>query len=268
MNTHSSHAAVPYIGKARTCLNVSIQAPGRGKSRRSAGAKLIAVKGAAKPRPRPTNTKRAAGGLWVRAKPSAGPMNGAVQGAATTTASRPVKNEPTSPPWDARPCPAPVPGKVASNTPDMLSATKSMTRARAPTTTGDCSWKPQPTAAPAALAASTRPARPRNVTSTPARKASPCALASPGWWAWAARLAAFIDSTGNTQGIRLRISPPTKANSTAETRPRSAPGGGGMAALACPAVDWATASAFSGAGVTAPRPPASTGIGSGLAETS
>ncbi len=201
-------------------------------------------------------------------------MKGAVQGAATTTASRPVKKEPTSPPLAARPAPAPVPGRVASNTPDMLSATSSMIRARAPTTAGDCSWKPQPTAAPPALAASTRPARLRKATSTPARKARPWPRASPGSWAWAARLAAFIDSTGNTQGIRLRIRPPRKANSTAGRRPRLAPSDGmagaaaAVPAVAVPEVDWAMASPLSGAGVTAPRPPASAGIGSGLAETS
>ncbi len=268
-NTQSSQAAVPYIGKASRCFSVSIQAPGLGNSRIRAGMKVTATNGAAKPRPRAVNIKRAAGALWVRAKPSAVAMNGAVQGAATTTASMPVKKAPARPPLAASDPPAPWPGRVVSNTPDMFSATSSMTKASAPTTAGDCSWKPQPIAAPPAFSASSEPASARKVASTPARNARPWDRASFSWWAWAARLAAFIDSTGNTQGIRLRISPPIRAKATAPRRPRFAPSGG-MAgvAVACPAVDWATASAWTAAGVTAPRPPASAGIGSGTAETS
>ena len=46
------------------------------------------------PEPRAANTSSAMAGGWVTAKPNAVPMNGAVQGLATTVASTPVKKEP------------------------------------------------------------------------------------------------------------------------------------------------------------------------------
>ncbi len=75
-------------------------------------------------------------------------MNGAVQGAATATASTPVKKAPTVPPWPAS---ATLPAAACtlppiSNRPARLSATSSMTRVSTAITTGDCSWNPQPTA--------------------------------------------------------------------------------------------------------------------------
>ena len=57
------------------------------------------------PSPRATNTDSAMAVGWVRAKPSAEPMNGAVQGLATTTASTPVKKLPLPPSCPARPLP-------------------------------------------------------------------------------------------------------------------------------------------------------------------
>ena len=68
-------------------------------------------------------------------------MKGAVQGAATATASTPVKAAPNAPPrsaasaWPAAACKL-VP---ASNTPERFSATSSMTRVRPATMAGDCS---------------------------------------------------------------------------------------------------------------------------------
>ena len=87
----------------------------------------------------------------------------------------------------------------------------------AATNTGDWNWNPQPTAVPAARSASSAPPRPANATSTPAVYAAPCQRASPS--RAPARPTAFIASTGKTQGIRLRISPPRKANPSRRRRP-------------------------------------------------
>ena len=73
-------------------------------------------------------------------------MNGAVHGAPTTTASTPVKKAPAAPGLRCRSLPTPCNDRPASNTPDRLSATASVSSARTATTFGDCSWKPQPNA--------------------------------------------------------------------------------------------------------------------------
>ena len=90
--------AVTYMGKAMSCLKVSIHAPGRGNSLAAAGTKPISKKGRAMPRPSAANTASATMAGWVMAKPIAGPMNGAVQGVATRQASRPVIRAPRRPP--------------------------------------------------------------------------------------------------------------------------------------------------------------------------
>ncbi len=150
-------------------------------------------------------------------------MNGAVQGAATTTASTPVEAAPIRPPREARLPPTPWIEVPISYSPERLSAAASITSARIDTTTGDCSWKPHPIAAPPALAAIRITARARKVASTPPRKASPCARAARASCAWPASEAAFMDKTGNTQGIRLRIRPPRKAKATASGKLSPAP---------------------------------------------
>ena len=85
--------------------------------------KVRAVKGAAMPSPRNRKTLKAASGGWVRAKPSAGAMKGAVQGAATTTARAPVKAAPARPSLEARPAPTPWTEVPISNTPERLRPT-------------------------------------------------------------------------------------------------------------------------------------------------
>ena len=75
LNTQTSQAAVPYIGKARPFFRVSIQAPGRGSLASRAGAKARITNGAAKPRARARNTASEITGGWVRAKPRAPAMN-------------------------------------------------------------------------------------------------------------------------------------------------------------------------------------------------
>ena len=78
--------------------NLKVLGPRLGRQVGAVGAALKAVKGAANPRPRARNTSAADHTGCVSANPSAAPMNGAVHGLATTTASAPVKNAPLPPP--------------------------------------------------------------------------------------------------------------------------------------------------------------------------
>src|SRR5438477_7577404 len=93
-STQTSQAAAAYMGKARNCLKVSIQAPGLGMKANKRGQKPSSRNGKAKPNPSAINTARADSALWVKAKPNAAAMNAAVQGAATATARPPAKNAP------------------------------------------------------------------------------------------------------------------------------------------------------------------------------
>ncbi len=88
-STHTSQTTVANIGKASACFSRSIHGPGRGKRWRQPGISTKAMYGTAMPRPSVPNTARASGAGWVTAKPSAAPMNGAVQGLAASTASTP-----------------------------------------------------------------------------------------------------------------------------------------------------------------------------------
>ncbi len=96
------------------------------------------------------------------------PMNGAVQGVATTTASRPVKKLPVWPGRAARPWPVCIRPVPISNTPDRLRPTANSSQVIAATNTGDWNWNPQPAAVPAARTASRAAQSPANAASTPA----------------------------------------------------------------------------------------------------
>lgn len=65
-STHTSQAAVAYIGNASNCFRVSIHAPGFGSSRANAGTKPISRNGNARPRPSIRNTS---------IPPAVGPVN-------------------------------------------------------------------------------------------------------------------------------------------------------------------------------------------------
>src|SRR6185437_5373944 len=133
-STQTSHAAVRYIGKASTCFSVSIQRPGLGSRRASAGTKPMARNGKARPMPSARNTSSADSIGAVNAYASALPMNGAVHGLATTTASTPVKKSPAGPEREARWAPV-LPSEAPScTTPDIDNPTASITSASAPTT--------------------------------------------------------------------------------------------------------------------------------------
>ena len=78
-------------------MRVSIQAPGRGSARRAGGHRVSTRKGSGEAEAEAAKTASATPALWVSAKPTAEPMNGAVQGVATSVASTPVKKEPPRP---------------------------------------------------------------------------------------------------------------------------------------------------------------------------
>jgi len=75
------------------------------------------------------NTSSMTAGGATMAPAIAAPMNGAVQGVATTTASKPVKKLPTWPPFIASDCPVPAIPPPTANTPDRLSPTPNSSQA-------------------------------------------------------------------------------------------------------------------------------------------
>ena len=116
-----------------------------------------------------------------------------------------------------------------SNMPDKFNAMTKNRIARAVTTAGDWSWKPQPSCAPAARSATITAPRTKNVITTPAENARPSwrntRRSSPPE---VASRSAFSDRTGNTQGIRFSRMPPANAKTSANGSPRfalSAPAG-------------------------------------------
>src|SRR5204863_3819896 len=90
--TQASQMTVPYNGKASTCLKRSSQGPGRGSWRRQPGKHASRTYGDAMPMPSATKITSIVAADPASAKPSAAPMNGAVHGDATTTASTPEPN--------------------------------------------------------------------------------------------------------------------------------------------------------------------------------
>ena len=150
-------------------------------------------------------------------------MNGAVQGDAMTTARMPEPNassvrffevQPVTP--DGASCPN-------SNTPDRFSASTKNRIASALTTAGDCSWKPQPSSSPAARSKASAAPSATNVSTTPAANA-PASCRSVGRVSLCvAKPSTFNVSTGKTQGIRLRMRPPTSADTTASASVRPSP---------------------------------------------
>ena len=116
------------------------------------------------------NTASVTAGGAARPAAIATPMNGAVQGVATSTASRPVKKLPR---WLCRPAIRPLAPfsprpRPTWNTPERFSPTANSSQAMAATKTGDWNWKPQPAAIPASRATSSTTASARKVASTPA----------------------------------------------------------------------------------------------------
>ena len=113
------------MGKPIATLNFSIHAPGLGKNFSQAGCQLSTTYGAARPSPMVKNIRTMTAADCAKAKPSAAPRKGAVQGVAKIVASTPLKNAPDAPCWEARSPAAPItrPLKVTSNKPNRFSAT-------------------------------------------------------------------------------------------------------------------------------------------------
>ena len=83
------------------------------------------------------------------------------------------------------------------------------------TNNGDCSWNPQPICSPPARNASSAAARHSMEQMTPAANTKPLVRTAAGcFFACSTRPKALIDRTGNTQGIKFRISPPSIADSS------------------------------------------------------
>ena len=155
----------------------------------------------------------------VDAANSAVPMNGAEHGVATTVAMTPVTKDPRSPDDLTLP-PAAVSDAPISKTPNRLSPKRNRNIAMIATNGGFCIWNPQPAAVPAACSPNQITATTQNDTTTPAANTRPCilifALSSP---ACSTKPRILIDNTGNTHGMRLRISPPKNAPSNTTSSP-------------------------------------------------
>ena len=77
------------MGNTMNLRNCAIHGPGRGKRCASTALLLTSANGSAKPSPRAQNMPIACQPGKLRANPRDAPMNGAVQGEATTTANTP-----------------------------------------------------------------------------------------------------------------------------------------------------------------------------------
>ena len=95
-STQASQTTVASIGNAIAVLKVAIHTPGLGSMRASLGQALAARYGNAMPTPSAANSVSACTEGSVKARPSAAPMKGAVQGEAMATASTPVSAESAS----------------------------------------------------------------------------------------------------------------------------------------------------------------------------
>ena len=154
----------------------------------------------------------------MKAQASAWNIIGAVHGAATTTASTPVKKSPDGPLRLASDWPMPTQRPVSVHTPERFSPNRNITRPNRATTAGRCIWKPQPSASPALRSASTIAPSATKLTSTPAVYQRACARVLSRLSLLSIRPSTLIDSTGSTHGIRLRISPPSNAARNARNR--------------------------------------------------
>ena len=149
------------------------------------------------------------------AKPSAAPMKGAVHGDAMTTARMPEPKASSARFFDDQPVTPDGASWPNSKTPDRLSASTKNRIASALTTAGDCSWNPQPSCAPAARSKASATPSATNVSTTPAANATASLRIVARVSLCVAKPSTFSVSTGKTHGMRLRIRPPTSADTTA-----------------------------------------------------
>ena len=138
-------------------------------------------------------------------------MNGAVQGVARTVVTTPFKKAPSGPSFAAADWTEPLPKKPGigtSQTPSRLSAIANTTAAIVTLNEVLPNWPPQERPSVAASSPSSR-----NTEIMPAANQrfsmNACARLLP---ACSTKLITLRPITGNTHGIRLRISPPTNAS--------------------------------------------------------
>ena len=116
-----------------------------------------------------TNISTITAAVCVKAKPSAGARNGAVQGVANTVARTPLKNAPPTPSRVAtEPAAAPTEPSVTSNSPNRFNATSMMRTVSKTTNCGLDICMPQLASSPALFTPITTPASTKNDTTTPA----------------------------------------------------------------------------------------------------
>ena len=134
------------MGKPIAILNFSIHAPGLGRNFSHAGFQLNKIYGDASPMPTVRKIKTMMDVLCKKAKPSAAPKNGAVQGVARTVARTPLKNAPVEPCFEASsPAVSSVrPPSVTSKIPNRFSATSVMSVMRQTMKMGLPNCIPQP----------------------------------------------------------------------------------------------------------------------------
>ena len=198
--------------RPRKYLSFSIHAPGFGKKRSVVGKKAVRRKGKARPKPIMKNIRKIVKVPAVKAKVKAVPRNGAEQGVERIVVRTPLKKSPTrlssvfaDPSLDP-------PGVTNSKSPKRLRLRMKRISIMIRMKAGDCSWKPHPISSPVALMARTIPAKAMNVPMTPAAYVRLCERSrARGVSRCLMRPKSFMEITGSTQGMRLRIRPPRKA---------------------------------------------------------
>ena len=217
-NTLPSQTIVPTSSRASPRFIQSIQGPGRGRKATSDGRAATRSQGAARPSPSARKIPKRSAIPPDSAAATAVPTNGAEQGVARIVASMPARK---SPRYDTA-CGSPaMPASAwAKRGTGMTTRSRRLT-AKNPSITimtarnsGFWNWTPQPTVPPASRSIASPPASSMKLDTMPA---APARKRSRNWRRGAPTADntddSFSASTGRTQGIRLRISPPRSARS-------------------------------------------------------
>ena len=234
-STQASHATVAYSGNASNCLKRSIHAPGLGQHAPPRRGTTRAAGTAAPCRRRARRTRAASSAAGcASAKPSAAPMNGAVHGDATTTASTP-----DSAAFDVRVVRGPARRGRRHERRELEHARQVEREHEEEHARGRDHRRRLQLEAPAELLARRaqreehRRERDERHDDARAEREALAGAASSGCRGRARRAhSALSDSTGNTHGIRFSTTPPTNANSDrGDERQRASAGGRGGATL-------------------------------------
>ena len=219
----TSHRLEASIIPPRITFRVFIQRPGFGSNKAVLGISATNSHGKLMPTPsiRKISHRECSGA--PSAKATAVPRNGAEHGVASSVANTPSQKLPVSPvPPVVASRPVAAEGRNSSNAPNRFSAKIKVTATISPINHGFWNWMPQPSDAPVSfrtvtiVASSIKEVR---IPALVARKRSRIFRVSVP----ACRtLLSFMPITGNTQGIRFRISPPSRAKASILTVPAGA----------------------------------------------